>query len=370
MPSVRSPPQSSPVSDDPVEGSLCVMWYSTPGTVDYAWSVATYVSFLYTPVNYTTITLLSGAGQRVYTNRFGVSFSTNFKLVPPTNASQNLLYLQTMAPLDASGITLALQTPVQLPGGNPFVNWTSLTVNYTDGLVVENGGLGVDRTGVAWVSAIPGFVNLTIGSSDINAFSADYDSCTASITRMNGLVAPTQPSVRNSAMQFNYSYNISDGSTYSVLTELVVNCTTHFGTFFDQLGNPHQVIANVTGTRLYTHIPTGATLLSTVSYTAGKVARFYPYTLIASSPGVYSSNTVPHWDGAGVELNLSPAVPANGMAPRQGTQFDSQTLQITKDMSPRFVLTESHAITAPLPALQQQQYTFTVGQVDEGMAVE
>ena len=81
----------------------------------------------------------------------------------------------------------------------------------------------------------------------------------------NGLRAPTQPSVSNGALVFRYSYQISDGATYIVSGNLTVSTSSQFATNIDPLGNPYQIVTNVTGTRTYTHIPTGSQITSTVT---------------------------------------------------------------------------------------------------------
>ena len=166
-----------------------------------------------------------------------------------------------------------------------------------------------DLTSTAWVSGIPGFVNRTIGASNINSLAVSYTACQAPITFTNSLRAPTQPSVSNGALRISYSYYLTDGSSYWVSANLTITTSSAFATTQDQLGNPYQTVVNITGTRTYFHIPTGQSLvaqLTGISLVRGTTQRFYPYSLLASSPSLYNTNTTPYLDSS---VSASPSCP-------------------------------------------------------------
>ena len=160
---------------------------------------------------------------------------------------------------------------------------------------------------------------------------------------------------------FSYFYSVSDGLTYRVSGNLTITCTSGFASQVDQLGNPYQTIVNVTGTRLYTYLPTGAQILSTVSglSTAASALpsqRWYPYALLSAAPGVYTMNTAPFLDREGVEFSLSPSVPVNGVAPGVGVQYSATTVYYSTP-EPSAVLSEGYYVNQPLINFQQQIYT-------------
>ncbi len=350
-------------------GALCFLTYALPGTVDYPWSVATSLTFTYNPNpvvtgSNTAYTLLTGTGTRTFTNRLGASFTTGVALV--TGSSDNLLYTSsaTSTPLDTSGLTLSLASPVQLPGASPIVLTSTLSLLGSNGAVVESGSYRIDGLGQVFSSNLPGFVNLSIGASNINSLAIMQGVCSAPLTFTNGLRAPTQPSASNGAVSFSYSYTISDGATYQVQTNLTVNTNSAFATTRDQLGNPYQTVTAVSGTRTYTYFLTGDVLNSTVTGLApiaGTTAsqRWYPYTLLSSSPGVYSVNTVPFVDSGGLFFSVTPAVPRNGMAVGSGsTTTTIQLLTFSTNSGPA-LLTEANYVSLPSLSFQQQQYTLS-----------
>ena len=172
--------------------SLCVLLYSLPGNVDYPWSVALSVSFQYSPTPITTasgtaVAVLSASGTRTYTNRFGVATTTQLSLLPLTSActapsTDNLLYLNSSLPFDALGLTWALSSPIQLPGVGPSGLTSQLTLSSQSGVVAESSESRVDGLGSAFLSSLPGFLNVTIGASNVNSLAALYPTCTAPIT--------------------------------------------------------------------------------------------------------------------------------------------------------------------------------------------
>ena len=165
-------------------GYLCLMTYSTPGDIDYPWSIASALSFTYNPTLTTTaygtaVQLLSGSGVRTYTNRFSIAFSTPFTL---STASSNLLYLGVPVPVDTTGLTLQLSSPVSLPGGSASAPTSTIRVYNPFGAITEAGAARVDTSGQVYLSNVPNFLNVTIGASDINSLAANNGACQAPIS--------------------------------------------------------------------------------------------------------------------------------------------------------------------------------------------
>ena len=354
----------------PQTGYLCLLTYALPGNIDYPWSTALSLQVSYDPTLRTSavgtgVQVQSVSGTRVYTNRFGAQVNALVSLASPSlSPTANLLYLGAALPMDTTGLTLQYSPAVQLPGVGPNPTFTQVQLRNQQGLIVEGATTRVDAQGEAYLSNIPGFVNQTIGASNINALAANYAACTAPITFTNGLRAPTQPSASNGATRFAYNYVISDGVTYSIQGSLIIICSSAFATAKDLLGNPYQTITNVTGTRVYTYLPTGATLTSTINglstaVNANADQRFYPYALLASSPGVYTMATAPFLDNDGLEFSVSPSIPQNGLAPGVGTQYAATTLFFTTP-EPIAVLTEGFFTALPDVKLQQQVYSLNV----------
>ena len=370
-------PTSAAVTSTPVPtsstaaASLCILTYSLFGNIDYPWSTATSAQFIYNTTIINTplgpaVTILSGSGSRVYTNRVGESFTTSLTLAPVGSgiiSSDNLLYLGSSTPLDSNGLSWTLSSAVQLPGQGPLPLYTQLSVFNQSGVIIEGGSSRVDGQGSAFLATVPGFVNLTIAASNINSLAPVYGTCSAPITFTNGLRGPTQPSVSNGGTTIFYSYSISDGVSYTVVGNLTLTTTSAFANVRDQLGNPYQIVTNVTGTRLYTYLPTSQQLLSavsglsTVAATTPSSQLFYPYALLSSSPGVYSINSAPFFDDDGVEFNFSPSAPMLGLSLGQGIQYNTTSLRFLSS-GPSTVLTESFYVNLPIPTDQQQRYLF------------
>ena len=239
-----------------------------------------------------------------------------------SNDSPNLLYVGQSIPFDSDGIELVIvdNVRIQLPGAGPLnlVQYFSL---YNASGVVEEGDVGgvstrIDSLAVAFLSTLPGFRNVTIGASNLNALAPNYQTCTAPITFTNGLRPPVEPTASSSSLRFIYSYFISDGATYSVNASLLITASSAFASSFDLLGNPYQTVVGIAGTRVYTYLPTGARVVSNItgsmpaSYINDQL--FYPYALLAASPGVYTINTAPFLDSVGLAYSYDPAGPALG----------------------------------------------------------
>ena len=130
------------------------------------------------------VTLLSALGTRTFTNRFGISTTTRIVLdAAGTQGSNNLLYLNSLVPVDPSGVTFGLTAPIQLPGHGPNTLYTSLNVaNTTAGVITEGASQRVDGLGQAFLSSVAGFTNISIGASNINTLAVQYGSCTAPLS--------------------------------------------------------------------------------------------------------------------------------------------------------------------------------------------
>ena len=364
MPSPTSmPATSTPTSPPILSGTLCYMLYASPGGVDYPFSVATVLNFqYYNPSNATTgtspaVAIVSGSGARTYTNRFGTSFSTPLTVL---STGSNLLYLNSSYPLDSSGLSLSLASPVQLPGASPSVAYSTLTVSNSSFniLFTEGAPARIDGQGEAFLSSVPGFLNVTIGAGNGNALAVDYSQCKAPISFANGVRPPTQPSTSNGALHIAYSYAISDGVSYSVVTNLTLTAMSAFANSQDQLSNNFQVIVNITGTRTYTFLPTAASVTSMVSSTPSDgTLRFHPYALLSSSPGVYSISTAPFLDADGLTFAISPPAPVNGNQPGGNTsQVSVIAVRMTTYNNSVTLLNEATSAALPLQSLQQQLY--------------
>ena len=129
------------------------------------------------------MTILSGTGTRVFTNRFGKSSSTVVTIAPVgTGSSNNLLYLNSPLPFDVNGTTLAFASPVQEPGHGPTVLYSTANVYNASGGIVEAHASRIDPLGSAFLSSVQGFTNVTIGASNINSLAANYGACQAPIS--------------------------------------------------------------------------------------------------------------------------------------------------------------------------------------------
>ena len=309
------------------------------------------------------VNVTGGSGTFTFTNRFGTASSTAFTFAKTgVDFADNVLLLNTPVPVDGKGLTLTLASGVQLPGANPSALYTNINLyNTSSGVYLQN-VYRIDTLGSAWLSTIPGFTNVTIGASNINALAPNYATCQAPISFTNGLRAPTQPSAANGAVRFLFTYTISDGATYQVQGNLTMTATSAFATTRDSLGNPYQTIVNITGTRTYTYYATGETITSqvtgitNVTYAAAN-QRFYPYALLSAAPGVYNINSAPFFDYDGVEFSIVPSAPKLG-ANMTSTPLESGANVYYSATATQSYLTEGNVMSGhtPLATLQQQSY--------------
>ena len=354
------------------EGGVCFVFYGAPGTIDYPWSVTAFLELYYDPTPQTNangayLNLLDGMAYYTYTNKSGA-----ITLWSAQEVSTGVLYVDSPAPVDSSGLSFlvapATRRPFQsfqLPGAGPKQSFGYITLTNDSsaqgGAYVQLGAaFALDTASQAWVAqGIPGFVNRYIANSSANAANVNYTNCVAAITNSNGRVSPVSPSSANTATSFTYSYSISDGASYNVTTVLAI--TTAPTLLVDQLGNSYQNITAVQGRRSYTYLPTGATVTSSVTGLSTAVGlpsqRWYPFALLQSTPGVYSTATAPFVDGEGIGFSISPAQPVNGVAPGSGTQYAAITVHVAAPDTVSYpVLTEFNFVTAPLISKQQQSY--------------
>ena len=296
-------------------GTLCILMYSLPGNVDFPFSIAYNLPLTYDPIptittnsTYFNISFLAN-GTRSYTNRFGVTTSTTVSVL----RSSPVLYSGAV-PLPYVDLTVA--TPFQVPGYGQLITIAEPSLLGSSSVYEEGWSAhGLALTGVldpsaqAYLSSIPGFVNSTIPASNVNSLAVDYVRCRAPITFSNGLRAPVQPSASNSAQRYLYSYAISDGVSYSLAANLTLTMSSTF-TASDPLGNPYQQVVDVGGTRSLVNLSSGETTVQNVIGLANKTIiynglppsnnTFYPFSFLASAPGVYSMNTAPFWDRGGL----------------------------------------------------------------------
>ena len=358
-------------------GYLCLIFYSLPGTIDYPFSITYSLQLTYDPVPVTgdggsAVVLLSGSGQRVYTNRFGATLTTNVTLQNFTAvATRPVLRLNSTSPVGIIGLPFTLSPAVELPGGDSLVPVSQVVIYNASllGEVLESGSSIIDGQGSAFLSNIPGFLNQTIAASNINSLAVNYAQCRAPISFTNGLRAPFQPSAQNGAKTVSYSYFISDGATYAVSTTLTLTTDSAFANSRDELGNNYQTVLAITGRRIYTYlvadIGSGPELVSTVtgivnvSSTANPHAdqHFFPYALLSAAPGVYNLNTGPFLDSDGLTFSVSPAAPANGMPPGVAPLYSTINVALSTATGVA-ILTESPTATNhPLLSDQRQTYS-------------
>ena len=341
--------------------------------------MATSLHFQYLPQPVTSSSgtayqLLATTGTRTFTNRFGDSTTTAVGL--GLEYADNLLFVNQSIPVDSNGIRLTVLngSPIQLPGLGPTDLFDSVVLYDAPGYVIENDAGRVDTLGTAYLSSLPGFRNVTIGASNLNALAPNYQTCTAPITFTNGLRPPFQPTASSSALRFIYSYFISDGVSYSINATLYVTASTQFATTFDQLGNAYQTVTNITGTRVYTYLPAGERVSSVITGLVGPITaeyqpmevyypdqRFYPYAYLTSSPGVYTMNTAPLVDGDGLAYSFSPPSPPPGEGPgTSDVDYEVTNVFVQTSVSSAVLLEDAvdegayyHRVTALL-SLQQQ----------------
>ena len=365
-------------------GSLCILMYSLPGTVDYPFSIAYFLPLTYDPApiadgNQTHVNIIAfNSGTRSYTNRFGVTTSTTVRV----NTLANRLY-SGGAPF--LGATLSPDSPTQLPGVGSLQLASTLFLSNISNVLVEqaiasdpDGGSVfsyiVDPLAHAYVSSIPGFINTTIAASNFNSLAADYAQCRAPITFINGMRSPVQPSATNGAPRFFYSYTISDNATYSITADLTFATVSPFATTQDSLGNPYQTVTSVMGVRVFTNLSSGTTTVANVTGLSPTLNRFYgpqsnntfyPYSLLGSAPGVYSVNTAPFWDSEGIIYSITPSVTAFAVQLRVSFTFGGTPYPVEGVLTDTPIATTTIGVTGyssmpyptPLLALQRQTYT-------------
>ena len=166
-----------------------------------------------------------------------------------------------------------------------------------------------------------------------------------------------EPRVSNSALQSFYSYAVSDGAVYFVTANLTLTMSSQFAVNQDALGNPYQTVVDVKGVRAYTNLSSGETTIMNVTGITHGIHMynysFYPYSLLGSSPGVYTMNTAPFWDLNGLlyASSSSTAVQLIVKIVQQGSVVKALLSEVV------YFSSESLYHPAPLLSLQQQTYT-------------
>jgi hypothetical protein len=96
---------------------------------------------------------------------FGASSTTSLTIVQAgmSSAGDNLLFLGNTLPVDSHGLGLNLSSPVQLPGGDPFLLTSLLTPSTVSNVVRENGSSQVDGSGTFISVSFPGFGGVSVG---------------------------------------------------------------------------------------------------------------------------------------------------------------------------------------------------------------
>ena len=366
--------------------SLCLIFYSLPGSPDYPWSSAVKLSVNYQPTSNSSVVLLTGgSGTRTFTNKFGAASTISVTVPSASSTNDNLVILGSSLPFTSSGIAIGLASPTALPGNGPLALLSKLryfaqTVTLSSPTaptqrltyINEDASSRIDYLGSAFVSNLPGFLNVTIGPTNINNGAANTATCAAPIDFRNGVRPPVQPIPgQNIFPTIAYSYVVGDGATYTITTNLTLTADSA-SAHTDSLGNQYQTIVAVTGTRTYMFPRNGQTLVSSVvgnsSQTAAGAAsqRFYPFALLGSNPGVYTVNTAPFVDFAGIGFTLSPPVPTAGLRTDSGTLLDTgkvytearllQPVLVDGLFTPDGGFTVSGPTGTPVISVQQQSY--------------
>ena len=394
--------QTSFVLPSSANASLCLLFYSLAGDSEYPWSSAVQLSVQYgfttsSSALGTAVPLIGGSGTRTFTNKFGQASTVAVTLLPvgaagstssssSSSSNDNLLYLGSSLPFGTGGIAVNLSSSVTLPGHGPSQTFSQLsyyrqtdtlasaTATISQTYTAESGSSRIDPAGSAFLSTVSGFTNATIGGGNANIGAVQYASCSAPITFANGLRTPVIANTFNGAVHVAYSYFISDNVTYSIAASLTLTMDNGVANHTDALQNQYQQVVGVTGTRTYVYLPSGATIVSSVSglSTAANAyadQRFYPFALLGSAAAIYTTSTAPFVDYDGISFNISPGAPAAGQVPGNGSTIYNQTSVYTqaRELSPVLVdnpvyLSSSHNTSGPttgvpLLALQQQSYT-------------
>ena len=388
---------SSSTSTASSNASLCLIFYSLAGDPEYPWSAAVSLVVQYNPTPLVTargtaVQLVSGSGTRTYTNKYGLATTVNITLLASgaigAGSSDNLLYLDSSLPFSTAGMTVSLAKPVLLPGRGPLMNYSTLTYHsqtvslslsstapLSQTYTTESDSARIDPSGSAFLSTVPGFTNVTLGGGNSNIAAVRYSSCSAPITFANGARSPVIANTFNSPSRWQYNYVVSDGVSYTIAANLTLTMDGAIAAHVNSLGNQYQLVVAITGTRVYTYLPTNATVTSVVS-TPSSVSngvyqaadqRFYPFALLSSAAGIYTVNTAPFVDFDGLAFSISPGTPASGQAPGVGTvYYQTSVYTDARELSP--VLVDgtvypsnseytSGPVGTPLQALQQQRVT-------------
>ena len=260
--------------------------------------------------------MVAFSGTRNFTNRFGQSYVNPIQLSGTTSrATTTQLYLN--APyISNQGFAFVNNATVQFYGGLIATEWYVSNNPYASETVVYQGAgnsLANDYTMTLVCSTAPGFVVAPYNASDDapTTFNTMAPCTNPSFSRV---AAPTLPAV-GAIAGFTFTYGVTDGTSYSVS---VVSTLYTDGTInYDQLGSPYYNVIQMTGSRTYTYIPTGAT--STVNITSLMAPN-----IIASSNLAYITNNnrlytqYPYLDRFGIAYTLASPVAVDGSS--SGTQ--------------------------------------------------
>lgn len=352
--------------------NLCIIFYSKPGNVEYPWTTATSLTVTYnvSSTQPNTVNLISGSGTRTYTSKYGAKYQTSITLSPPAGYANNLLYTNGTV-FDDGGIVYQLATPTQYPGAGALVNVTSANVYRTSAgaaipsAIVEDPSFIIDNTSTSVTSTIPGFVSLDfVGCpKNPNCGNINTDTCTSGLTRSNGLVQlPYLDQLRAANKSpYNYSYFISDGSTWSTTANLTLTIDTVKAWKVTRLGDFYFTATNITGTRLY-YCPLGtltvaANAKNSTNHDLAILADQYIYPFAQpQQPSVYTSNnTAPLVDSGGLGYGIDVPTYGDGQNGNSIAPERSGTVGAYVYGMENFVgLMERGTRVPPNPQLQQQ----------------
>ena len=113
------------------QSSVCFLYYSAPGVIEYPWSVAVSLLFSYDVPTQTNSLgtyqpFYNAFGSYTYTNKFGHSTSHTVY----QGGSVGNLYIDSPFPVDSQGLDLSVygSTNVQLPGVGPVNTYDEIFI--------------------------------------------------------------------------------------------------------------------------------------------------------------------------------------------------------------------------------------------------
>ena len=147
--------------------SLCFIWFSQPGNVEYPWTTSISLTITYTASSTpNAVQLVNATGTRSYSNKYGglPVFRTPITLAKVTPRQNNNLLYTNGSVVDGLGIGYANAVPVAYPGAGPLRLYASAGIySLGSGLIVDGNSNLIDNSSISITSSIPNFVPVTMG---------------------------------------------------------------------------------------------------------------------------------------------------------------------------------------------------------------